>query len=816
MGWGWKNRISWQPDYQQFVAPLQVNSSDQLEFGAFKKGIDNIHIDVYLSSEFRDRTEILARKMLHHNIAENYWGEPPPPPDSKDVQAMKDGYAGMMEMAVATASQQNKPELVSLLQLSVVKFFLHLVDQELIQLREQLRGVKGQEGHDSTGKSVEAHDRLVILAKNEPEIRYKLTRKLFREILWVERTRSTKLRKSVLGSSWQLPQQFLFNPMLQLPSLWADAQLMNHYTLVCTAKDHQVLFEKVNEIVVGLFSDYLPDWCQPKHEKSESQIVDHKERDSTSFFTDELMHDGSLGFNQIRRVLGNSLQPDEYQKSLMSWLDSPQNIDRIIYSVQPKSRWSFEGSENIHTSSWVLERWSGYYHRLLKRIFKVFGEHGLEADILACQLAPSVYNELREQIPVRMICQYLAGRMKRKDIQRRLSSLSATIPQQHILKILDQSVLDIKGMSVARRRKHLLGFLHQFAQFRRDLKLAYRIHLAMNRIRILEQDDAMELSRNNGTLHEFVLQDELQPKQHLIRNHVILKADVRGSTEMTNQLKNKGLNPATHFSLNFFGPINDLLTVYGAKKVFVEGDAVILCVYEYEDTPFQWLCVAHASGLAKSILQVVDAQNIKNRKYGLPDLELGLGIAFNNQSPAFLYDENKEIMISPAINRADRLSSCSSMIKRSPFAEKRGRGVEVFLIDSDKLHGKEMGDHLVRYNVNGIELDISAFYKLKSEVNLKKIDTRGAVYAFGSSTFHAGRYPDMEGRMHWLVVREAKVNLWRETGPEGTDQTRCFYEVVTDEEIIKDVRNRAGNRSTGSLDAGAQDSEETTKPDYLH
>lgn len=813
-----KNLFAWKPDLQQFVDPLHVSSASQLEFGLFKKGIDNIHIDVLLSAEFRNRSQILVRKMLLHNVAENYWGEPPPPPDSKDVQAMKDSYAGIMEMAVANASQKSQPELIQLLQLSVVKFFLQLIDREFTRLREQLRGAKGKESHDSTGKSVEAHDRLVILAKNEPGIRYKITRKLFREILWVERTRTTKLRKSVLGASWQLPKQLLFNPMLQLPSLWADAELMNHYTLVCTAKDNQEVFTQVNQIVIGLFADYLPSWCQPLQDNPPPQPSDLRDLDSTTIFTEGLTHGSALGFNQIRRMLGNALQQDEYQQGLISWLDSPQNIDRIIYSIQPRRRWSFEGSDNIYTSSWVSEKWPRYYHRLLKQIFKACRASRLEADILACQAAPGVYKELREQLPVRLICQYLAGHLKRKDLQRRLTSSSATIPHQHILKILDQSVASLNTMPRPRRRKHLLGFLHQFAQFRRDLKLAYRTHLAMNRIRLLERNAEADLSRNNGTLHEFVLRNELQRKQHQIRNHVILKADVRGSTEMTSLLKQRGLNPATHFSLNFFEPINDLLPVFGAKKVFVEGDAVILSVYEYEDTPFQWLCVAHACGLAKNILQVVDAQNIKNRKFGLPNLELGLGIAFNDQSPAFLYDEEREIMISPAINRADQLSSCSAMLKRSSFAAKQPRGLEVFSLDPGEVHDKESGDRLVRYNVNGIELDIGAFYKLKSEVTLKKIDIRGAPYATRESNWYAGRYPDMQGRMHWLIIREAMVKEWREGAPVGIDQARRFYQVVTDEELIRDIRSRAGGSRSKPvlLDDEPEASEQAIKPFYFH
>jgi TPP-dependent trihydroxycyclohexane-1,2-dione (THcHDO) dehydratase len=46
----------------------------------------------------------------------------------------------------------------------------------------------------------------------------------------------------------------------------------------------------------------------------------------------------------------------------------------------------------------------------------------------------------------------------------------------------------------------------------------------------------------------------------------------------TRTLLEKGLNPASYFSLNFYDPINKLLPKYEAKKVFIEGDALILAL----------------------------------------------------------------------------------------------------------------------------------------------------------------------------------------------------------------------------------------------
>src|SRR5207244_2218077 len=85
--------------------------------------------------------------------------------------------------------------------------------------------------------------------------------------------------------------------------------------------------------------------------------------------------------------------------------------------------------------------------------------------------------------------------------------------------------------------------------------------------------------------------------------HVVLKADVRDSTRLTRTLTDKGLNPASYFSLNFYDPVNKLLGKYSAQKVFLEGDAIILAILEREGEP--GLGVSRACVLAREIIEIV-------------------------------------------------------------------------------------------------------------------------------------------------------------------------------------------------------------------
>jgi hypothetical protein len=199
-------------------------------------------------------------------------------------------------------------------------------------------------------------------------------------------------------------------------------------------------------------------------------------------------------------------------------------------------------------------------------------------------------------------------------------------------------------------------------------------------------------------------------------------------------------------------------------------------------------------------------------------LELGLGITFAEGAPTFLYDEERRIMISSAINRADQLSSCAAALRDAPLCRSRdGRGVEVVAAGGD-LVGKPGPDRTLRYNVNGVELEPAAFRKLKSELALRKIE----LVAPGDSEptrFHVARSPDLKGVMHWLAIRDAPVGAWsdgRLVQEESSGQR--FYEVVTDPAVLAAVKERAGRRRPPAQDrpAAAQPPGRRPRPGYLH
>mgnify|MGYP001134380566 CR=1 FL=1 len=279
-----------------------------------------------------------------------------------------------------------------------------------------------------------------------------------------------------------------------------------------------------------------------------------------------------------------------------------------------------------------------------------------------------------------------------------------------------------------------------------------------------------------------------QNAEFVIR-HAILKADVRGSTRITEELIRKNLNPATHFSLNFFDPVNTVIERYGAAKVFIEGDAMILAFNEWNTPHSEHLAVSRACGMAVEMLQVVKHQNKRLAVHGLPELELGIGIAFETTPPHYLFDGDNCITISPAINRADRLSACSWALR-----EWYGDTVlstthaAVYEPSENALKVGQKAETDLIYNLNGIILEPSAFKKLTRELKFRPIEN--SILEYPGSKLHTARFPDREGSSHTLIIREAPVQIYdpeHEPSDAPFSEQRRFYEVVYDAHIIQQL-----------------------------
>jgi hypothetical protein len=784
MLFGLRSMLQWKPDVEEFTAPLSTPRPFRFRIERFSKGIDNAHIDVLLSPRFTQYATQLIRNTLGYDAKVNLWRERGSPPDARQVENFTKAYAGMMETGTGHARKSSRPEIVQLLQFATMKFLLLEIESAATEHRENIaKTASGGSRSGADHRTAQAHDRLVILAREENALKFRTLHRIFGFIYKTEATILRRSRKGVLGRSWPVPKEMLFNPVMQLPSLWATELLMKNYTPLGINEEDLREFDAINRIITSAFQDYLPAWAIPASKDGadtsgvETGIGELRQRRDQG---------GLDGFLQVELVLSRALNEVEYKEGRPCWLDEVENIQILtaINDVEWERRRDAESRQdqrNRHNFALYLR----------ELILTHFEKHKLDRLIAAANRTPTLYESFNSELPVRLIMSYLNGEISRRKMARRLGGMRDVHDPDGVLKKLEKERQEIAKLPRTSLEQQAVEYVGKFLTLRRDLKLAYQAYWIMNQIRLLHDEEQITLSRGNGSLQEYYLADEQQDSSHRIRNHTILKADLRGSTKVTAQLRENNLNPATHFSLNFFDPVTKLLEQFGASKVFVEGDAIILVIYEYDDEPYDWLPVARCCGLARKILDVVDANNARNRKYNLPELELGLGICFKPEAPAFLYDGDHQIMISSAINRADRLSGCAASLRKTRLAERRC-GVEVVAPVEQGIMQKSSSDNLLRYNVNGIELDEEAFNKVRREISLREI--RGKIEGFHqSSSFYVGRYPDKRNAMQWLVIREAPIRLWigNDVSTEE-EQGRRFYEVISDPKVLTSLKELAG------------------------
>src|SRR6266404_5129153 len=254
------------------------------------------------------------------------------------------------------------------------------------------------------------------------------------------------------------------------------------------------------------------------------------------------------------------------------------------------------------------------------------------------------------------------------------------------------------------------------------------------------------------------------------------------------------MNAASYFSLNFYDPVNKLLAKYGATKVFLEGDAIIVALLEREGEAM--LSVGRTCVLAWEIVNLLREYNELLERSGLPQMEVGLGIAYQDSPPLYLMDGEHRIMISDAINDSDRLSSCSKQVRKK-IAPDAG----VFQVYSVQIGGggnnnnnnndsrsSEAGvgaeEMRLNYNVGGICLSEAAFRKLQQEISLSPLAASLNQPGFTGPwvdeqhEFFVGTVPIANGVFRKIAIRRnriAQVDVRDLSILHWTD--RWYYEV---------------------------------------
>lgn len=715
---------------------VQLSSyAPSLQFDGLARGVDNIRHDVALSGRFMESArQHIFRLITKHGQIETLMDQPPVAARPA-TRVMLPPVAGQTAGRAADSSDFKR----ALVDLHVAALNRAKADNSIsVDLLARLAAVKFQRS-EMMAQFAQALERCRAKLKG-----YEGPRQAFA-------AKGVELRDRF--AKFQISKKAILRKVGQ--DLFSTMREIEKESL---SRMRRSLFGDAESATYDLFLNrllYTEDGRDDYLNAEQYVMLGNYDRDPDRFETMQ-----SIACDFLRSLQPSGIESDD--AAIDALLNVPENAQELFAGgapneLQPKSK-----AQRALLSAWVemLEKENVVQHVIAS----------YEAVPLLAQYSPPINPQQLKNA--------LISKTERTRVETLLEEHGKISPDN-----LNAGVKKVDSCKGADRAKLAARFFGDFLRYHRDLRRFEALNSAMDAVNVIATERLKELSAINNTLYEFLLPDEQKSGEEKVIRHVILKADIRDSTTLTRTLYERGLNPASYFSLNFYEPINKLLSKYAASTVFIEGDAVILALFEHEGET--GLGVARTCVLAKEMIGIVSAYNEQSQKQGLPALELGIGISYQDSAPMYLMYGTQRIMISKALNESDRLSSCSKGARR--FVEGRSTPFSVFSLQTvqDKDITGNPDEFLVRYNITGVQISPQAFEKLSQEISLKEhVVQLPTIWQGEPVRLFSGMVPIASRVFHKIIVREGAIpHVDAESMTVKDWMTRKYYEVCVNQEL---------------------------------
>jgi hypothetical protein len=749
-------RLGKEPD--QLALPEMIAATPSIALEGLAVGVDNLRHDVALSPRFVEAARAhVMRLIVRHGELEGMlaaeaqqktqgpsWMRNVAAGSTRNPGKKSDWKPLLAELHLAALNRAKKEENISvdlLARLAVTKFLRTEMNHQFAQVLERCRVLLKSYESMRQGKAVEYRERVAAFQVRKKIILRKTGQDLFETLREIEKETLARMRRSLFGEAKageaKAGEAKAGESKTGEPSSVGLASYGLFLNRLAFSEDGR--------------DDYL---CAEHY-----VMLGNWDRDP-----DRYSHMQDIVWGFVRSVYGEETAAE----IIDAWLCAPENARTLVGT----------GTPDDSTAEGVVQQ-----QRLAKWVRLLEDEQVMECVIASYHTVP-LLSQYAPRINPQQLKNALISRPECDRVERMIQEHGKLSPNS-----LYAAVGKVVGCRGAERAKVAARFLQDFSQYHRDLRRLETLNAALDSVNVVSTEKLRELSRMNGTLYEFLLPEEQQPEEERVLRHVVLKADVRDSTRLTRTLMERGLNPASYFSLNFYDPVNKLLGKYGAQKVFLEGDAIILAILERTGEPE--LAVSRACVLAREIIEIVRGYNELVQRSGMPELELGVGITLQESAPLYLMDGDHQIMISEALNESDRLSSCNKRARR--VMEPQAGPFHVFVFqapeaESAKDEAENPEDSILSYNLGGIRMNEAAFRKLEQEISLVPLSVKllpsiepsdKGEYELFSATVPVDR--DIFRK---IVVRQSRVpriNPVDFSVQSWTD--RNYYEVCTDPAI---------------------------------
>jgi len=322
-------------------------------------------------------------------------------------------------------------------------------------------------------QKLELSEHITWFYRNKNNLLSQVIHELFTQLLWVEKGTVKKLRESLMGTAWSISEDMLSNPLLQTPDTHNPEILMKHYVLLSQYPDSTYGFDRLS-VVIDKLLDNVGKTCQ-------LQIVPSLEYKGTNpQFIEETVD--SVCF---------------------SWKDSPANMEILFNGQKNQQALEEESTKQDATLKATLQ----FQHQANQILKSGAQKAGVIKHLLAAYETPHLYKNYFKLIKPYLLYQTLCNEAEEVEVELKLKNQLKI----RALRRTDQKKLSINQLKSAKKRLAKLArnpdsqilrrFITHFVTYRRDLKYYRLVHEAMDKIHLLEDEAALQLSRSNDMLH---------------------------------------------------------------------------------------------------------------------------------------------------------------------------------------------------------------------------------------------------------------------------------------------------------------------------
>ena len=612
--------------------------NETIPMGSLAIGVDNIHHDVFLSPKFVQSARDYLFDLIRQGTKARYFpGIELRTVKAPDNAAFRKILTDLLQSSLTQAKFHKNIEIDLLFRLALLKFLTQEIGNQFANLI-----LEGKEWIRQRGEHFERSQQAHVIKSRLSELqsaRRGVVRTVGQQIAHlltdIEENVVSKARRALFGDDFAPLYDLLKNRLVFLDGGKDDVFFLEHYVLLGNYARDPDRFEAMDE----LFQDFLRD--SGLGMAAEPAYVEARQAHQALLDLAQAMRTEIANLEEQRESLRKRL--DRGESFLNKFLSSadPADVKASLNDVEARLKHQEtkleETGPQIEASRQKLEFFTKDYKGKLgdflndpenaKRLFdqtsvaaNVDSERGKllaellerleQQEIIYHVMSSYEIRPLLEQYCPPVHLQQLRKALVSKEEMKRVESILKQVPARQLaLKPIEDLSKKLRRYSREEKLSFVVRFTGDFLRLRRDLRNAEHLTTCMERVSLISTEQARELSRINNKLYECVLPEEAKPQQDHVVSHVIIKADVRGSTKMTQDLLSRGLSPASHFSLNLHEPVKKLLDRYSAKKVFIEGDAIILAIFETESNQAYARAVAKACILSRQILSVCNSYN---------------------------------------------------------------------------------------------------------------------------------------------------------------------------------------------------------------